>query len=177
MFFYMLGDSSERGLSAVELLCALTILAMLALIGFPTFVQTIERSRHGSAVRHALSDFREARSQAISTGWQFRVVGFDTNGGSLSNRYRVFGRSSTSVSWPLDNAAPFQSSTALATPWVEVAEKYYGIGLDASSTRFELTFDSRGAAVATGFSPLRVFGADGIETNFTVSPGGKVKIQ
>ena len=72
---------SKNGFSVIELLVAIALGAIVITIAVPGFTETVRRTRHGSAVRRVVSDLREARSEAIATGWEYRVVGYDIGDG------------------------------------------------------------------------------------------------
>jgi prepilin-type N-terminal cleavage/methylation domain-containing protein len=171
---------SRRGFTVMELMVAVALGAILAAMAAPGFVEMVRRGRQFSAVRRVVSDLRDARSRAISTGWEYRVVGYDADTtGDRPNQYRVLARRSTAVAWPGEEDAPFQSDTQLAARWVDVAAEYPGVRFDSEDTRFELTFDSRGTAAdaSDDFNPLRVIGHDGLESSLTVSVVGGIRAE
>ncbi|MCP3982308.1 MAG: hypothetical protein GY716_23645 [bacterium] len=158
----------------------IAIAALVALIVIPNFSGVVQRNRHSSALRRIVSDVREARSNAVSTGWEYRVIGYDTNdSGSRSNQYRMLGRRSTSVAWPAEEVAPFSDAVRVAGAWVDIASEYHGVGLDTGANRFEVTFDPRGASpdAGTSFNPLKVTGYDGMQTKVSVSASGGIRIE
>lgn len=163
----------------LEALVVLTIAAMAMIIALPSLADVIRRARHGAAVRHVLYDVREARARAVSTGWEYRLVGYDAEEtGERKNQYRVLARRSAAVAWPDEEAAPFASATQLASRWTDIAAEYPDIDFDSANPRFELTFDSRGTAPGgPAFSPLRVLGPGELETSLNVSVVGGARLE
>lgn len=171
---------SNRGFTVLEALFAITLGAMVIALAVPSFVEILGRSRHGSAVRRLVSDLREARAQAIATGWEFRVVGYDSGASSEHhNQYRILARRSSAVAWPDEEAAPFASDTQKAERWVDLVSDYPGVEFDSEDTSFEVTFDSRGTAPGASdtFNPLRLVGPNGTERSLTVSVVGGIRVE
>lgn len=169
---------SRKGFTVAELLVALTIGGLVVAISLPAFMATLRRSRLNAAVRQVTSDLREARSQAITTGWEYRVVGFD--GGSMTrrNQYRSLGRSSTAGAWPDIDATPSRSDTQFAGTWTDIGVQFPGVALESEDEGFDVTFDARGAAPAAEdeFNPLTVSSVAG-ETTLTISVSGAIRIE
>lgn len=171
---------SQKGFSTSELVVALAIGALILLAAVPAFSNMVAKSRVNAAARELIGDLREARGQAIATGWECKVFGFgapSTNG--RRNQYRMLARKTSAVAWPSDTAAPFRSSTQWAEPWVSVTTNNPGVSLDpgglSAQDRFEVTFTSRGTATTStnAFNPFRLLGKkDAI--NLTLSPVGGI---
>jgi hypothetical protein len=110
-------------------------------------------------------------------------VGYADGNEARANQYRVLGRSGTGVAWPDDEADPFESATQRADPWVDMTALYPGIRLEPENggivPRFELTFNSRGAASMTNdcFDPFQVHDADGEARSLRVSVIGSVRAE
>jgi prepilin-type N-terminal cleavage/methylation domain-containing protein len=173
----------QAGFSLVELLIVIALGALVLLTALPAFADILRNVRRNGAVRHLVSDIREARGRATMSGWEYRIVGYKDGSGANSNRYRTFGRSSTAVAWPAENVAPFASATQVAEPWVDIDDLYAGIRLEPNNgvafPRFELTFDSRGAATMTNscFDPFQVLGQTEGATSIRVSTVGGVRAE
>jgi prepilin-type N-terminal cleavage/methylation domain-containing protein len=167
----------QRGFSMIEVLVAVTIGGLIVLAGVPAMTNLVQRSRLDTATRELLSDVREARSRAITTGWEFSVIGFHaTTGGSWRNQYRLIGRRSGAVAWPDTDDAPFSSATQFAGAWVDLTSRHSGVSLQPSATSFTLTFGPRGTPTSTsGFAPL-VVANDNATRSLTVSTSGAVRI-
>jgi type IV fimbrial biogenesis protein FimT len=171
---------SNRGFTVIEALFVIALGTLIMALAVPSFVEILAKSRHGSAVRRLVTDVREARSQAITTGWEYRVIGYDAGASSSRhNQYRVLARRSTAVDWPDEDVEPFASETQIAGRWVDLASDYPGVGVDASATRFEVTFDSRGTApdAEDAFNPLRLVADDGLSSSLTVSVVGGIRVE
>jgi type II secretory pathway pseudopilin PulG len=163
-----------------ELIVVIALVGILMAFAMPAFVEIFDRMHHDAAVRRITSDVREARSQAISMGWEYRVIGYRADAVNVrKNQYRVLARRSSAVSWPAENAATFASDTQRAGSWVDITEDYPGVDLDADVTRFQVTFDSRGAApgAPAEFNPVRLIHHKGLETALTVSVIGGIRVE
>jgi Tfp pilus assembly protein FimT len=159
----------------MEAMCAVAVAALLVTLFASVFTGTLERSRVDAAVRELATEMREARSQAITRGWEFRIVGYrDGAADGPENQYRALGRQSSAVDWPAEDTDAFESETQMAGSWTDLASKYPGVAVAAGSERFELTFDSRGTAAGGG--ALSVNGHGSTKT-LTVSVSGSVKVE
>jgi prepilin-type N-terminal cleavage/methylation domain-containing protein len=176
---YRRTQRSIHGFSVTEMLVALALGGLIMLVAVPGLWNILHRSRLDAAVRHVVADLHDARSRAITTGWEYRIVGFDTGSVTNRNQYRLLGRATGSVSWPADTSAPLISSTQYAGSWVSLESMYRGVNLDYTAPRFEITFDSRGTAgaAAATFNPLRVVGRDGDQAQIRVSVVGGITVQ
>lgn len=182
--FWRVGMVRQKGFTLGEVVVAVAILGMLAIIAVPSFSRALRRARVDVAVRHISKDLRQARSQAIKSGWEYRVVGFNAGTSDLhQNQYRLLARRSSAFAWPLDNAAPFVSDTLIAGAWTQVGLIYPGIAVSTSTpgapSRFGVTFDSRGAAseLNGSFSPFEIAGSHSASRALRVSPTGRISIQ
>lgn len=162
---------------------ALALGALVVLVSVPAFRYMIRSSRLHAAARQAVSDLREARAQAIATGWECKIVGFgNTSGLANKNQYRIMARLTSAVAWPSDTSPILKSSTQRVEPWTDVPSAFPGVQLDpgGSSTndRFEVVFDSRGSATTStnDFSPFRLIG-DGKPASITISSAGGITLQ
>lgn len=173
----------QAGVTLSETLVALAIGAMLVLVAVPAFLNMIKISRLHAAARQAVGDLREARAQAIATGWECKVVGFGAASGDPNrNRYRIMARQTSAVAWPADTSANFKSATQRAEPWMDMPSAFPGVQLDPGGTstndRFEVVFDSRGSATtsANDFTPFRLVG-NGKPALITVTAPGGIVLQ
>jgi len=64
----------QRGLTLVELLVTLTVLAILAAIGIPSFVKSIERSRLVGAADNLIANIRHAQAEATKRNIPIQVA-------------------------------------------------------------------------------------------------------
>jgi prepilin-type N-terminal cleavage/methylation domain-containing protein len=168
---------SRKGFTLTELLVALTIGGFILALALPAFMTTVRRSRLAAAARQVATDLREARSQAITSGWEYRLVGYDATSSTRRNQYRCLGRSSAAGAWPDIDSAPFRSTTQYASAWTDIGSAFPGVGLQSADAGFEVTFDARGAAPAADddFNPLTVSGTIGSAT-VTVAMSGSIRI-
>ena len=173
----------QRGTTLIETLVALAIGGFFVLVAVPAFLNMIRISRLHAAARQAVGDLREARAQAIATGWECKIVGFGAASGDPNrNKYRLIARQTSAVAWPSDTAPVFKNSTQRVEPWLDVSSAFPGVQLDPGGTstndRFEIVFDSRGSATASlnDFNPFRITG-DGKPAAITVSAPGGITLQ
>lgn len=175
-------QAGRKGFTAIELLVAVAMAAILIAASMPFFLGTIQRSRLDGAVRQIVSDVRDARSRAITTGWQYRIFGYNAGASSaFRNQYRFMARRSASVGWPADTAAPFQSATQMAGEWININTLYPGVSLNPQdgTPRFWVAFDARGAAfeIDDSFNPLVVASQAGAARSLRVSVAGSIRVQ
>jgi type IV fimbrial biogenesis protein FimT len=154
------GTALQRGFSIIELMLAMCIVLTLVSITVPSISTLMRNYRRDAATQQIVGDVRKARSQAILTGWQYRVVGYNNGASSaFKNQYRLLARRSSAVSWPSTTAAAFSSSTQRAEAWTNLPSLYSGVRLNPSDATadFYVTFDSRGVRIETdSFGPLVV---------------------
>lgn len=138
----------NRGITLIDLLGAVTLVAILVGAAAPVMMTGVESARFNAAVGQVAGDMRLARSKAVSTGWQYRIRGRDRRGGANANRYRIEGRRTTAIAWPAEAALPQQTADQYVGPWIQLAVSYPGIQLDNSATGtnppFYAGFDSSG---------------------------------
>lgn len=149
------------------------------LIAVPALSEILHRARLDGAVRQLAGEVNRARSRAVTTGWEYRVVGFDGAASVNANAFRTLARRTSAVAWPADDAAQTLTSTQYAGPWVAIPEQYRGVSVDCDGTRFEVTFDARGTAAgaATTFNSVRLIGHNGLDKSVDVSVVGNVTVQ
>lgn len=171
---------SQRGLSMVEMLAAMALVAALALASAPPLVEIVRNSRLKAAARHIAGDLQQARSRAVGTGWEYRVVGFGAAASNEHrNEYRVMARSAPSVVWVDETSGPLESSTQIVGEWVGIDDLFPGVRInDSDGDGFALTFDSRGIPVekSLNFDPLQVSNSTGSEKFLTISSVGNVAV-
>jgi Tfp pilus assembly protein FimT len=163
----------------IEVMVAVTLIGLITLAAVPAMTNIVKRNKLDTVTRQILGDVREARSRAITAGWEYRVQGWHaTTGGTRKNQYRTFGRKTAATSWPATECAPFSSSTQYASTWTDVSAQKSGVSMVPSTgTSFTLAFGPRGTATdTTGFAPLTFTNSTGSKT-ITVSPTGMLKVQ
>jgi len=172
--------ADPRGFSTLELLVAMLVVIVLALVTAPPLVEVVRNSRLTGAARQIAVDVRQARSQAVGTGWQYRLIGFSAGASdSRRNHYRVMSRTSAAVAWPSISVAPSVGSTLVVGDWVDVGALFHGIEINPDdSGQFALTFGTRGnpTEVSLNFSPLRITGEVG-RKSVRVSTLGSVRVE
>jgi len=183
---------SKPGLTLVEIVMGIVILAILAVIGIPAFYTMLQRSQLDAGVRQLVSDIREAQSKATLTGWQVQLIGFNySSTDARKNQYRLLGRSSSAVAWPAATMDPFGSigtGTQMAGSWTDVNKQYPGVRLNptSASPNFYVSFDSRGVAfewnAGIGVCALPPCWMDivhdsGAKKQLSVTTAGSVRVQ
>lgn len=155
-----------------EALVATTLGALVVAAMLPALSDSLRRARFDAAVRTIVTDIRDTRSRAITSGWEYQLVGRET-----SNQYRILGRSSTAVAWPDLSSAPLETPTQFAGEWVNVGDEFDGVTVDSEQWTFSVTFDARGAATQSNFSPLAITNGHDKSSTITVSAVGGISVQ
>jgi prepilin-type N-terminal cleavage/methylation domain-containing protein len=170
---------SKPGLTLVELVIAMMIMVVLLAVAIPAFQALLQRSQLDAAVRQVMSNVREAQSRATLTGWQYRLVGYDIDAGNgFQNQYRVIGRSSSAVAWPAETGPNFSSATQMAGAWIDVNRMFPDVKLDTAdaTTRFYVSYDSRGVAFEINSFPLNLTHKSGQKQCLGVTAAGSIRM-
>ncbi len=176
----------NKGVSLIELVAAVAVLALLVGVAMPSFLTMVRRSQVDAATRHILSDVHRARSLAITTGWEYKFFGYNSDAPSpFANQYRFLARSTAAVGWPADAAAPFQNATQIAGQWVNLNIEYPGALINPGDTggqaRFWVSFNARGVRTEldNSFNPLNIRSdsVGAVTRSLNVSLPGIVTIQ
>jgi Tfp pilus assembly protein FimT len=162
----------------------------MAGIGMPVFTNMMRTSGANAGARQVADDITRARSLAIQTGWEYRIFGGNAGGSkSYKNRYRMEGRSSIALPWPLESEGSTQTSTKMVGEWVNFDTLFNnaGVSLNAAETsdNFSVAFTSRGfvssgtpSCTSPAICAFRVTVTRGdMSRTVTVSNVGAVKIQ
>src|SRR5574341_922568 len=170
--FHSFGAPGERrrvmqrwprgGYTTLELLVVVAILAILAAIGTPALLGTLERYRMEAGASELAGALRRAQALAVSQGGFFRVhLGSDPAVGR-PNSYRIEqclpaaspGRcSNKDTDWPAATATMGTvPNPGVVTDWVDLARQYSGLTVGSAldnqaRTLTWITYDSRGAFV------------------------------
>lgn len=139
------------GFSLTELLVIVAGLAVLAAATFPLMAGAMQRARARGAAETLAAAIRDARTRAIATGWQYRVVAFDV-GGAVPNAVRIEGIDPSAPGpppWPLATATippAFYGPTQVYEPYEHLARTFGGtqVEIPGGGSAFAVTFDSRG---------------------------------
>ena len=176
---------SKRGLTLVELAIAMMVIVILLAVAIPAFQALLQRSQLDAAVRQIMSDVREVQSRATLTAWQYQLVGYENDSGSpFRNQYRVIGRSSSAVAWPVDTVAAFNfptlppGATQMAGNWVNVNTMFPDVKLDTAdaTNRFWVSYDSRGVAFQINSFPLNISHKSGQKRCLGVTAAGSIRM-
>jgi len=176
----------NKGVSLIELVAAVAVLALLVGVAMPRFQTMVRRSQVDAATRHILSDVNRARSLAITTGWEYKFFGYNSDAPSpFANQYRFLARNPAGGVWPADAAAPIQSPTQIAGQWVNLSNIYPGALINPGDTggqaRFWVTLNARGVRidVDNSFDPMNVRSdsVGAVNRSLSVSLPGIVTIQ
>jgi Tfp pilus assembly protein FimT len=172
-----------KGFSLHELTLVVGSLAVLSGISVPVMSGVLQRSYNTGAVDALGSAIRDARMRAIATGWQYRVVVFDS-AGPVPNAFRIEGMDPTiGGAWPAataTNPPAFSGSNQAYEPYNSLDRDFRRaqIQIPSGGPTFTVTFDSRGQQ-ATACVPLgcqvQVTSKAGTST-ITVSQAGAVQI-
>ncbi len=120
------------------------IIAILAVLGFPMFKETMQTRRLGAATRQVTEDLRYVQSLAISQGSLYRFHSGSDPGINLTNHYRLEQSTDDGATW-----TPIR-------PWTDLSADFSGVGFTirdtANTTLHEVRFNARGAAIHPGSS-------------------------
>jgi type II secretory pathway pseudopilin PulG len=183
----LIGAATARrgrpGFTLPDLVVACSIMATLSMMAIPVFNSAMSNSQLDGAARRLMSDLREARSRAVTTGWRFRIVANDsTVSGTYRNQYRIEGKSAgacDNTGWPAETWGVTSSSTIWVGPWVDLKTQYPDITLAplGGSGTFSVCFDGKGIATFPGgLSGVQVTSKAGVTRSLQVSTAGSVQI-
>jgi prepilin-type N-terminal cleavage/methylation domain-containing protein len=177
--------NEPRGMTALELVTVLAILAILSGIAIPGILGGIHRTGVDGASRRLAEDIRLAQSNALTRGMQARLIAFDQTGTAQNpglsaitdttkrNMYRIELRSGPSVSWPALSDNPGNNSSVL-TVWNDLGRDYRGVALTAGNA---LIFNTQGFLINSAAAlDITLQGSGGTRTVQT-SVIGKATIQ
>lgn len=149
--------SSSRGVTLLELLCVLGLLAALAAIGWPVLSEVLLHARLNTAARHVLMDIRSARERARATGRVF-VLQFDPAAG----RYTVgpSGTAALTVSLPSgvgfglpddpgSDGITFRDNTVWVYPYASLSNSFGSIAMIVRGHARKITLNIAGDATVT----------------------------
>ncbi len=183
----------QRGVTLVEAVVLVAILGIFAAVGLPGLVGALQRARSRGAADEIAIAARDARAQAMATGWTFRVWGFTDGSSVRPNQFRIEGvRDPNTVPWPNPDTppSPFQTATQTAERWISLPTEYAGARLNpgdsggagpcGASNSFCLTFNFAGMLIpASSYQgptgSLLVTG--GVNRTLSTSFAGGVRIQ
>jgi prepilin-type N-terminal cleavage/methylation domain-containing protein len=173
---------NQRGFSLVETMVALCIAGIVMGAFLPNILAAMRSYRRDGVVEQIAGDIRKARSQAIATGWQYRIMGISQgNTSTYKNQYRFMARRTTADGWPADTVAQMQSATQMAGPWININKIYPGVKMNPTDTsaHFSVAFDSRGVRIEldTNFDPLVIVPQSGPSKTVRISAVGSTSIQ
>ena len=123
----------QPGMTLIEVLLVVAILAIIAGFGLPNLIGALQRSRARGAADMITTSMRDARARAIATGWIFRVIGFNDSSGTSPNRFRIEGKINAATLWPSSPWAttkPFQTSTQTGDRVISLPVEYPGMRLN-----------------------------------------------
>lgn len=165
---------SGRGFTAVELLVAIAVTALLAAVSMPVFTAALEHRRLEGAVRKVLGDLRYTQSLAVAQGGLYRLHSGDDPLANKPGKYRIERSTDGGITW------------SEVTPWYPLSSEFQGASLSSIRdsagtplTLYEVRFNSRGACAncATLTPPIviTVAGTSGTRT-IQVRSTGSVRI-
>lgn len=109
----------------------------------------MENHQLDGAVRRFLSDTRQARSNAVSLRWRYRIFGYGDASVTRPNQYRIEGTSNT-IFPAASTPGPFRTATQEASRWINLPGEDDPYAFNpGGATTFEITFDEAGAVIGT----------------------------
>ncbi|MFQ5847192.1 MAG: Tfp pilus assembly protein FimT/FimU [Candidatus Methylomirabilales bacterium] len=150
------GRIGTRGFTAIDLLTAVTIAAILIGAAMPVLLGAIQRSRLDAAARQLVSEIRKAQSLAVTRSG---VFGFHWGGdpnitGLLNSQYRIERDATGGCAWPAASASMADPNPDVITDWFDLSGPFPGVTITSvrDSTNIMVggvIFDSIGASVNT----------------------------
>lgn len=121
---------------------------ILIAVALPLIGATMENHRLNGAVRRLISDARQARSNAVSVRWRYRVFGYGDASGTRPNQYRIEG-TSTTIFPAASTDGPLLTATQEASRWINLPAEYTGIRINpGGAATFDITFDEAGTVTS-----------------------------
>lgn len=174
----------SRGFTALELIIVVVFVVVLAAVGFPTLLGTIQRYRTRAGADQVTGELRRIQSLAMTTGSRHRLFIRACPGVTVACKEYRREREAAGPAWPASSDSTSSNANVL-TEWVDIERAYGGVLLtslkDAGGTdRTEIIFDSRGASVNAGVTyPLTITVAhtSGAQRTIQIKSAGGVKMQ
>jgi type II secretory pathway pseudopilin PulG len=146
----------NRGFTAIDLLTAVTIAAILIGAAVPTFSATIQRSRLDAATRQVVSEIRKAQSLAVTRSG---VFGFHWGGdpniiGFSNSQYRIELDPTGACAWPAAGASMADPNPDVITDWLDLSGPFPGVRINSVRDNNNVIlggviFDTIGSSVNT----------------------------
>lgn len=153
------GLFSNPGVTAIELIILISVLAIIVAVAMPSFIGTLKKQRIDAAARHLVSDLRLAQSNAVSTGKRHRVLFNSSN----FNQYKM------QIEVSSDN---WQDVTG----WTDISSTYTGVSVQsAPPSPYTVTFNSRGALGESEMT-ITIRDSSGTTRGVVIKTTGKVSI-
>ena len=181
----MLTKAAQRGFSLVELATAMTIIAILMMLGMPSFSEYINNARLGAVAQSFYTGLSQARSEAIRRNVPVEFVmtnlpigpGIENalGAGDVTGKSWVI-RSQTVNPGPYDSPA-IETKSALegggSTPRVTILAtapivRFNGLGA-ATAGVGTIAIENPSAGLCVPAGPVRCW-------NIVVAPGGQVRL-
>lgn len=144
--------AGSRGFTLLEVLVVMVIVLILAGVGMPNLLGSIQRYRLRTAANRVATDLRQIQSKAMLAGTRHRFIIVDCTalsspGTTTCKRYRI-----EKETWPA--LTDGTNNANVLTEWINLQQEY-GIQVkslsDSGGTdRADVIFDPRGASTSTG---------------------------
>lgn len=146
-----MGKRKTAGYTVIELVMVAVVAAIMVAVALPLIGATMQNHQLNGAVRRFLSDTRQARSNAVSRRWRYRIFAYGDTSGTRPNQYRIEG-TSTTIFPTAATEGPFRTATQEASRWVNLPgedDPYAGIRFNpGGAATFEVIFDEAGAVTS-----------------------------
>jgi Tfp pilus assembly protein FimT len=131
----------------MEVVLFVSMVGLAVGISLPLFTSVMQRAQARGAGEILGITIRDARLRAISTGWQYRVVAYDSTG-TVPNAFRLEGiNPATGGVWPSAGTAatpPSYGTNQTYEAYTALNQEYGAAQVVVPGGTFTVTFDSLG---------------------------------
>jgi Tfp pilus assembly protein FimT len=167
----------KAGYSALELLLVVAMIAVIAAMSMPFITGAVLRARANGAAEVLATAIRDARTRAVTTGYQYRVSAYDGTG-AVPNAFRIEGSADGGATWPATGTVTTPAGP-LNDAYTDLAKGFGNAQVQVAGGTFRVALDSRGQRVGACVPATCVVQVTtpGRTATVTVTQAGGVRIQ
>lgn len=131
-----MGIGDSKGLTLVELLVVLALMAAISIIAIPAITSQMNHLRLTRSVREVSVELQAARLKAISMNTRYRVS-FTLNAGSTPDNYQLYFYNTTTGNWENDTSRTLRSleqGVNISSPGASFTTDFYPNGTATASS-------------------------------------------